>query len=56
MILLSDNSEEAPNKVLSKRLNDAELEQVANFNTGIAAVKEALGEETCKEIQIDKTP
>ena len=48
MILLSDNSEDAPNKTLSQRLNDAELEQVGTFSTNIGPVKEALGEEVCK--------
>lgn len=55
MIILNDNNEEAPNKVLSQRLNDAELEQVALFFAAIQPVKEALGEEVCKEISIDKT-
>ena len=44
MILLSDASEEAPNKTLATRLNDAELEMVGTFSTNIAPVKEALGE------------
>ena len=48
MIILSDNNEEAPNKSLAKRLNEAELEQVATFMTNIGPVKEGLGEETCK--------
>ena len=43
LTILSDNTQEAPNKTLSKRLNDAELEQVAQFFTGIGPVKEALG-------------
>ena len=43
LIILSDNSEENPNKNLSKRLNDAELEQVGLFNAAIGPVKEALG-------------
>ena len=44
LIILSDNSEENPNKNLSKRLNDAELEQVGLFSAAIGPVKEALGE------------
>lgn len=44
MIILSDNSEENPNKTLGKRLNDAELEQVALFTAAIGPVKEALTE------------
>lgn len=56
LIILNDNNEEAPNKFLSQRLNEAELEQVALFFTGLQPVKEALGEEVCKEIPIDKTP
>ena len=48
LIVLSDNSEENPNKNLAKRLNDAELEQVGLFTTAIGPVKEALGEEICK--------
>jgi Tat protein secretion system quality control protein TatD with DNase activity len=44
MIILSDTNEEAPNKILGQRLNDAELEQVALFMAGIGPVKEALGE------------
>lgn len=43
MIILNDNNEEAPNKFLSQRLNDAELEQVGLFLTAIQPVKEALG-------------
>ncbi len=43
LIILSDNTEEAPNKNLQKRLSDAELEQVALFTTSIAPVKEAVG-------------
>jgi len=39
MIILNDNNEEAPNKILSQRLNDAELEQVALFFTAIQPVK-----------------
>ena len=39
MIILNDNNEEAPNKILFQRLNDAELEQVALFFTGIQPVK-----------------
>lgn len=56
LIVLSDNVEEAPNKNLQKRLTDAELEQVGLFTAAIGPVKEALGEEICKEIMIDKTP
>ena len=37
-------------------MNDAELEQVALFFAAIGPVKEALGEDVCKEISIDKTP
>lgn len=48
LIILNDNNEEAPNKILGQRLNDAELEQVSLFFTAIAPVKEALGEEICK--------
>ena len=48
LILLSDNSEENPYKTLSKRLTEAEMEQVANFMTNFAPVKEALGEEKIK--------
>lgn len=54
-ILLSDNSEENPNKNLSQRLNDAELEQVAAFTTAIAPVKDALTEEIFKEVLIGDT-
>ncbi len=56
MIILSDNTQESPNKNLAKRLNDAELEQVGLFFAGIGPVKQALGEQICKEILIDKTP
>lgn len=41
---------------MQKRLTDAELEQVGLFTAAIGPVKEALGEEICKEIMIDKTP
>lgn len=43
-IYLHDNSEENPNKTLSKRLNEGELEQVAALTTAIGPVKEALTE------------
>lgn len=43
LIILSDNIEEAPNKILQTRLSDAELEKVAHFFSSIAPVKEALG-------------
>jgi hypothetical protein len=56
LIILSDNVEEAPNKNLQKRLNDAELEQVGLFTAAIGPVKEALGEEISKEILINQTP
>ena len=39
LIILSDNSEENPNKNLAQRLNDAELEQVGLFSTAIGPVK-----------------
>lgn len=44
LIILSDNTEEAPNKNLQKRLSDAELEQVGLFTAAIGPIKEALGE------------
>lgn len=39
LIILSDNTEEVPNKNLQKRLSDAELEQVGLFTTAIGPVK-----------------
>ena len=51
----ADNSEENPNKNLVKRLNDAEFQQVGLSSAAIGPLKEALGEEVCKKIMIDKS-
>jgi len=41
--------------VLRERLDDAELEQVAAFFTAIQPVREALGEDVCREVSVGST-